>query len=404
MKQGAYRVSVLRLVSRSSLAGRRAVRSLLQGTQLRVAIGRFVFYPPAVGGIRRRRTEPVIRARRDVIVQEQVARETPWVMLALALLIIFFDTLSAVSGLIAPFGYYVSDVIQGVFFLVSAFLVGTRIIKARWAPWVFAAAIVVNIAALSYQQAVDPSGNAIGIILMTMVLFGGLLAMWLPFAISAVIIVSIVTYTMLVHEPATAAPWIIATITGVGASAALLAARRSSATALAAATIEIEALALRDQATGLLNRHGLQMAAEQLTSMASRTDQPVFAVFVDVVGLKAVNDGFGHVVGDLVIARSAQAVRAASRDADLVARWGGDEFLIIGIGPEPDALEYAERIAANMDLSELESAWHGRTSVGTAVGAHSELATVISAADAAMYSSRRSGDNRFFANPVIDLA
>jgi diguanylate cyclase (GGDEF)-like protein len=126
-------------------------------------------------------------------------------------------------------------------------------------------------------------------------------------------------------------------------------------------------------------------------------------VFVDVVGLKAVNDGFGHVVGDLVITRSAQAVRAASRDADLVARWGGDEFLIIGIGPEPDALEYAERIAANMDLSDLESAWHGRTSVGTAVGAHSELATVISAADAAMYSSRRSGDNRFFANPVIDL-
>ncbi|MCX6432461.1 MAG: GGDEF domain-containing protein [Actinobacteria bacterium] len=357
-----------------------------------------------MGGIRRRRTEPEIRARRDVIVQEQVARETPWVMLALALLIIFFDTLSAVSGLIAPLGYYVSDVIQGVFFLVAAFLVGTRIVKAKWAPWVFAAAIVVNIAALSYQQAADPSGNAIGIILMTMVLLGGLLAMWLPFAISAVLIVSIVTYTMLVHEPATAAPWIIATLTGVGASAALLAARRSSATALAVATIEIEALALRDQATGLLNRHGLEMAAEQLTSLASRSDQPVFAVFVDVVGLKAVNDGFGHVVGDLVIVRSAQAVRAASRDADLVARWGGDEFLVIGIGPEPDALEYADRIAANMDLSELESAWHGRTSVGTAVGAHSELSTVISAADAAMYSSRRSGDNRIFANPVIDLA
>ncbi|MEI6373691.1 MAG: GGDEF domain-containing protein [Actinomycetes bacterium] len=314
-------------------------------------------------------------------------------MLALALLVIFFDTLSAVSGLVAPFGYYVSDVIQGLFFLVAAFLVGTKIINAKWAPWVFAAAIVVNIAALSYQQAVDPSGNAIGIILMTMVLFGGLLAMWLPFAISAILIVSIVTYTMLIHEPATAAPWIVATVTGVGVSAAMLAARRNSAMALAVATVEIERQAMRDRATGLLNRYGLEMATEQLTSMASRRDQSVFAVFVDVVGLKAVNDDFGHAVGDLVIVRSAQAVRAASRGSDLVARWGGDEFLVIGIGSEPNARDYADRIAANMDLSELESAWHGRTSVGTAVGAPSELSAVISAADDAMYSSCRSGDN-----------
>jgi len=89
---------------------------------------------------------------------------------------------------------------------------------------------------------------------------------------------------------------------------------------------------------------------------------------------------------------------ATSRGADLVARWGGDEFLVIGIGPEPNALDYADRITANMDLSELESAWHGRTSVGTAVGAHSELSSVISAADAAMYSSRLSGNNRLLAD------
>jgi len=313
-------------------------------------------------------------------------------MLALALLIVFFDVMSAVAGLVAPLGYYVSDVIQGVFFLVAVILVGTKVVSARWAPWIFAAAIVVNITALSYQQTVDPSGNAIGIILMTMVLFGGLLAMWLPFVISAVLIVSIVSYTLVTLNPATAAPWIIATITGVGASAALLVARRSSAMALAVASVETEGLAMRDHATGLLNRHGLEAAAEQFTGLANRGGQPVFAIFIDVVGLKAVNDRFGHAAGDLVILRSAQAIRAASRGADLVARWGGDEFLVVGIGPEPNGLDFADRIAACLDLHGLENAWQGGLSVGTAGDAGGELLMVIAEADVAMYTARRNRD------------
>ncbi|MEI6360742.1 MAG: hypothetical protein WCP95_01285 [Actinomycetes bacterium] len=84
--------------------------------------------------IRGRRRDPALLARRDTIIREQVARETPWVMLALALLIVFFDVMSAVAGLVAPLGYYVSDVIQGVFFLVAVILVGTKVVSARWAP------------------------------------------------------------------------------------------------------------------------------------------------------------------------------------------------------------------------------------------------------------------------------
>lgn len=192
------------------------------------------------------------RARRDVIVNQQVAREAPWVML------------SPSAG-----------------------------------PWLFAAAVVVNVAALSYQHAVDPSGSSIGVILMTTVLFGGLLAMWPPFCISAIVIVPLVSMTLIRSDPTAAAPWNIDLLTAIGASAALLFARRRSATDLAIAQRAFEGMATHDQATGLLNRHGLLSATDHLVATSKRLGQPLFAVFVDVVGLKGVNDRHGHGTGDL---------------------------------------------------------------------------------------------------------
>lgn len=350
----------------------------------------------AVGGVAygwlmngRGTMEPLVALRRDQIIRSQVARETPWVMLVLAALIVFFDSASALAGLTTTVGYYVSDLIQGVFFLASAYVVRRRLVPVHWAPWVFSAAIVTNIAALSYQHSVDPAGNAIGVILMTMVLFGGLLAMWRPFFVSSIIVVSIVSGMLIAHDPGSAAPWIIATVTGVGASAALLFARRRSAQELAVATLAIERSAQQDPATGLLNRAGLASAAERLVAVSRRLQEPLFAVFIDVDGLKTVNDRYGHTHGDAVIRACADAVRRASRDADLVARWGGDEFVVVGLGPQPLLADYRARVQGCMDLRELDGLWSGEVSVGTASNVDGDIEAVIHAADDAMYASRR---------------
>jgi len=209
-------------------------------------------YGKAVQAVDHHGLDAATRARRDVIVNQQVAREAPWVML------------SPSAG-----------------------------------PWLFAAAVVVNVAALSYQHAVDPSGSSIGVILMTTVLFGGLLAMWPPFCISAIVIVPLVSMTLIRSDPTAAAPWNIALLTAIGASAALLFARRRSATDLAVSQRAFEGMATHDQATGLLNRHGLLSATDHLVATSKRLGQPLFAVFVDVVGLKGVNDRHGHGTGDL---------------------------------------------------------------------------------------------------------
>ncbi len=333
--------------------------------------------------------ETRIARKRDQIITEQVARETPWVMLVLAVLIVFFDTGFALVGIIAPLGYYISDVIQGLFFVSCALAIKSGLIPLRYTPWIFASAIVVNALALSYQYSVDNTGTAVGVIVMTMVLFGGLLAMWKPFLISAGIMVAIVAYALITYNPDFAAGWIVTVLTGVGASAALLFARRRSAWELAVASITIEDLAIRDQATGLLNRHGLHESAVHLRAMAARADSPVFVVFVDIVGLKQVNDTFGHTMGDRVIERVAQAVSATSRDADVVARWGGDEFLVLGIGPTPSMQEFIERIYLHLDDSEISHAWDCEISLGCANGVDRDLFSLIQEADEAMYASRQ---------------
>jgi diguanylate cyclase (GGDEF)-like protein len=309
-------------------------------------------------------------------------------MLALTLLIVSFDAASAAAGLIAPLSYYVSDVIEGLFFLAVAVLCRGRIVPVAWTPWLFAAAIVVNVAALSYQNTLDPAGNAVDVILVTTVLFGGLLAMWRPFLVAAAVNVALVSFMLLRPDPAGAMPWLIAILAAIGASAALLFARRRSAMELAIAQRAMEGMATHDQATALLNRHGLLTATNHLVSTARRNGQPIFAVFIDIVGLKAVNDQHGHGTGDLVIARCANAVRLASRDCDLVARWGGDEFVVIGIGSEPDQSDYARRIAAVMDVRGLEDQWTGCVSVGTSSSNDADVLSVIDGADADMYASR----------------
>jgi len=326
--------------------------------------------------------------KRDQIILGQVVRETPWVMLILAGLIIFFDSAFALAGFVAPLGYYVSDLVQEVFFIGCVVAIRRGMLPRRWSPWVFAAAIMVNAMALSYQYMVDNTGTSIGVIVMTMVLFGGLLAMWAPFLIAGTFMVVVVSITLLNTNPDFAIPWVVTVLTSVGASAALLFARRRSALDLAIASITIEDLATKDIDTGLFNRRGLQEEATRLCAVASRSELPVFAAFLDIVGLKAVNDIYGHAMGDLVIQRVGQAVSASCRDADVAARWGGDEFVVLGIGEHSATSIFAERVKEYLDLSGIDHAWSGEISVGLSLSSVPDIDALINAAGKAMYASR----------------
>jgi two-component system, cell cycle response regulator len=89
--------------------------------------------------------------------------------------------------------------------------------------------------------------------------------------------------------------------------------------------------ALADELTGLSNRRGFMTLAGQLFKSAQRLGQGAFLLYVDLDGMKKVNDGLGHRHGDQMLRDTASVLREAFRDADVLARLGGDEFAVFGL-------------------------------------------------------------------------
>lgn len=156
-----------------------------------------------------------------------------------------------------------------------------------------------------------------------------------------------------------------------------------------------ESSSWNDALTGLVNRHGFLAQGPRLVAAARRSDDMVWCAFVDVDHFKSVNDRLGHQAGDDVLAAVAAALRDVARASDLPARWGGDEFVLLGQGSAPDEQQLEARITAR--LSRLDpaviAAWTPKVTVGVAeafVRDGDPTAELLVAADRRMYAQRRS--------------
>ncbi len=135
---------------------------------------------------------------------------------------------------------------------------------------------------------------------------------------------------------------------------------------------------------------------------ARRLGQRVFITFIDIDNLKQANDSHGHDFGDEVLRAVSTAVHSAVRMGDLVVRWGGDEFLVVGLGQAPDNTEFLRRINTHLHDSGIDfNKWAGGLSLGSAgsIPQGTSIEDLIAQADQRMYESRRSqrdgnGDTR----------
>jgi len=94
---------------------------------------------------------------------------------------------------------------------------------------------------------------------------------------------------------------------------------------------ELRSLSLIDALTGLYNRRGFETLAKQQIKTAERMKKGLFLIFGDLDDLKKINDTYGHKAGDTALVETAKLLREAFRESDIIARIGGDEFVILGI-------------------------------------------------------------------------
>jgi diguanylate cyclase (GGDEF)-like protein/PAS domain S-box-containing protein len=156
---------------------------------------------------------------------------------------------------------------------------------------------------------------------------------------------------------------------------------------LAAANEQLHELAVIDELTGLYNRRGFLLFAEQQLMLAQRTRRNLLVIYGDLDGLKQINDQFGHAAGDEAIITTARTLHEAFRASDIKARLGGDEFIILAVGVDGD---YAQVLIARLKEKLAEN--NQSISVGVvSVDAQKETSIddLIARADEAMYVEKR---------------
>ncbi len=94
-------------------------------------------------------------------------------------------------------------------------------------------------------------------------------------------------------------------------------------------TATLQALSFTDELTGLYNRRGFLTLAEHQIRIAQRTNKPMLLLFIDMDNLKDINDEFGHTMGDQALVHTTRILRKTFRGSDIIARIGGDEFVIL---------------------------------------------------------------------------
>lgn len=163
----------------------------------------------------------------------------------------------------------------------------------------------------------------------------------------------------------------------------------------------LAALSETDVLTGLANRRAFKRRLGEEFRRSKRYGTPVSLLFVDIDGLKQLNDTHGHLAGDRTIRTVAAAIVRGLRASDFGARWGGDEFAIVAPNtPAGAARSSAERLVARVaDRGGVHLRGRPTVSIGVATydpaeGRYADLDALVRAADDALYGAKAGGRNR----------
>jgi diguanylate cyclase (GGDEF)-like protein len=183
--------------------------------------------------------------------------------------------------------------------------------------------------------------------------------------------------------------WLLALIAGVASFAAMSQVKLM---------MELVTQAIRDPLTGCLRREsGLELLEIQL-ALAARRGTPLAVLFADIDRFKHVNDAYGHEAGDVVLAATAEALRAATRASDSVVRWGGEEFvMVLPDATLADAVRCIDRLRVQ-GAGRLPDGREVTVSIGVAErlqDGEPDARRLVALADERMYAAKQAGRNRY---------
>lgn len=160
-----------------------------------------------------------------------------------------------------------------------------------------------------------------------------------------------------------------------------------------------------DPLTGLANRLKINTILHNKLELRQHVYNPFGIILIDIDHFKRVNDTYGHSVGDQVLVEFAGIFRANTRDADVIGRWGGEEFIIISLENSSDKLyRLAEKIRCHVEVAYFTNVGYKTISLGVALHHENEnIAQLVERADTALYAAKDKGRNTSVLAPEPDI-
>jgi len=171
-------------------------------------------------------------------------------------------------------------------------------------------------------------------------------------------------------------------------------------TYLARMNLILERQSMIDEVTGLANRRYLEFEIDREIERAKRYRHPIAGLMMDIDDFKSINDRYGHLAGDLVLAQVASVLRQSLRKVDIAGRYGGDEFIVILPEANPDAARMvAVRIQKNIRACKIETAPHLSPLVSIGLFGFTDCSLLdkhlfIERVDLALLKAKRAGKDR----------
>jgi diguanylate cyclase (GGDEF)-like protein/PAS domain S-box-containing protein len=163
---------------------------------------------------------------------------------------------------------------------------------------------------------------------------------------------------------------------------------------------KVKNMSLTDELTQLYNRRGFMTHAEQQIKLADRKKRPISILFVDLDGMKDINDGLGHKMGDQALVETAAILNNTFRKADIIARLGGDEFAVLAVETDENtASVMMERLQKNIREFNEQTGLPFKLAMSTGISMYDPeepcaLEQVLERADDQMYKMKRANGRR----------